>query len=48
MINWDSIKFRASSWGALLTEPKTKSEDSLSVTCQKELIKIYNQEKYDS
>lgn len=44
-INWDSIKFRASSWGNLLTEPRTKSEP-LSVTCQKELIKIYNEVKY--
>ena len=46
MIQWDNIKFRASSWGNLLTEPRTKSEGALSVTCQKELIKIYNQVVY--
>lgn len=49
MINWDNIKFRASSWGNLLTEPQSKSDKDagiLSVTCQKELIKIYNIEKY--
>lgn len=49
MINWSSIKFRASSWGSLLTEPVTKAAKEageLSVTCQKELIKIYNQEVY--
>lgn len=45
-INWDTIKFRASSWGNLLTEPRSKSEGALSVTCQKELIKIYNREVY--
>lgn len=49
MINWENIKFRASSWGNLLTEPVTKeakAKGELSVTCQKELIKIYNQVKY--
>lgn len=49
MVNWDNIKFRASSWGNLLTEPQSKSDKDagiLSVTCQKELIKIYNIEKY--
>lgn len=49
MIQWDSIKFRASSWGNLLTEPQTKAAKEageLSATCQKELIKIYNQEVY--
>lgn len=48
-INWNKVKFRASSWGSLLTEPKTKEEKlagTLSVTTQKELIKIYNQERY--
>lgn len=47
--NWDEIKFRASSWGSLLTEPVTKAAKEageLSITCQKELIKIYNQEIY--
>lgn len=49
MINWDGIKFRASSWGSLMTEPKEKAakdKGELSATCQKELIKIYNQEVY--
>lgn len=48
-VNWDNIKFRASSWGNLMTDPKTKEEKSagaLSVTTQKELIKIYNSEVY--
>lgn len=48
-MNWDNIKFRASSWGNLLTEPVTKAAKEageLSVTCQKELIKIYSQVKY--
>lgn len=48
-INWDEIKFRASSWGNLLVEPQSKSDKEsgkLSATCQKELIKIYNQEVY--
>ena len=47
--NWDEIRFRASSWGNLLTEPVTKAAKEvgeLSATCQKELIKIYNQEVY--
>ncbi len=49
MINWDNIKFRASSWGNLLTEPQSKADKeagNLSATCQKELIKIYNREVY--
>lgn len=48
-IDWSKVKFRASSWGALNTEPKTKEEKAngtLSVTTQKELIKIYNWVKY--
>jgi hypothetical protein len=48
-INWNAVKFRASSWGNLMTEPKTKEEKAagkLSVTTQKELIKIYNILKY--
>lgn len=47
--NWGSVKFRASSWGNLLTEPQTKAAKEageLSVTCQKELIKIYSLIKY--
>lgn len=49
MIDWNKIKFRASSWGNLMTEPKTKADKeagNLSKTCQKELIKIYIQELY--
>lgn len=49
MIDWETIKFRASSWGALMSEPREKAakeRGDLSVTCQKELIKIYNQIKY--
>ena len=49
MINWESIKFRASSWGNLLTEPVTKADKEagvLSKTCTTELIKIYNMEVY--
>jgi len=48
-IDWSQTKFRASSWGNLMTEPKTKEEKlrgELSVTCKKELIKIYNMVKY--
>jgi hypothetical protein len=48
-INWNEVKFRASSWGNLLTEPKEKAakdKGELSVTCQKELIKIYNLIRY--
>lgn len=46
MIDWQKTKFRASSWGNLMTEPRSKSEGQLSKTCQKELIKIYNWVKY--
>jgi hypothetical protein len=48
-MDFSTIKFRASSWGNLLTEPVTKAAKEageLSVTCQKELIKIYNQVVY--
>lgn len=48
-IDWDKIKFRASSWGNLMTEPQSKADKDagrLSKTCQKELIKIYCQERY--
>lgn len=48
-IDWDSIKFRASSWGNLLTEAQSKADREagiLGATCQKELIKIYCQEVY--
>jgi len=48
-IDWGNVKFRASSWGSLLVEPQSKAAKEageLSVTCQKELIKIYNLLKY--
>lgn len=48
-IDWNQIKFRASSWGNLFTEPQSKADKDagrLSKTCQKELIKIYCQEIY--
>lgn len=48
-IDWDSVKFRASSWGSLMTPPKSKEakdKGELSETCKTELIKIYNQVKY--
>lgn len=48
-VNWDLVKFRASSWGNLLAEPKDaadKKAGRLGLTCQKELIKIYNLVKY--
>ncbi len=48
-MNWDSIKFRASSWGNLLTEPQEKAareRGELSKTCQAELFKIYNMEVF--
>lgn len=47
--DWSKIKFRASSWGNLMTEPRDKGareRGELSKTCQKELIKIYNLVKY--
>jgi len=49
MFDFSKTKFRASSWGGLLTEPISKADKEsgkLSVTCQKELIKIYNQVVY--
>ena len=46
MIDWNNIKFRASSWGSLLAESKTKGEQ-IGKTCQAELLKIYAQEVYD-
>jgi hypothetical protein len=45
-IQWGKTKFRASSWGDLMTEPRSKKDGQLSKTCQKELIKIYNLVKY--
>lgn len=49
-IDWSQTLFRASSWGSLMSEPKTveeKKAGKLSLTCQKELLKIYRKEKYD-
>ncbi len=48
-VKWEEVKFRASSWGALLTEPREKAakdRGELSETAKKELIKLYNQLKY--
>lgn len=49
MIDFNQIKFRASSWGKLMTEPQAKAakdRGELSKTCIAELVKIYNQEVY--
>lgn len=43
-MDFSKVKFRASSWGNLLTESKDKK--GLGLVCQKELIKIYNMEMY--
>lgn len=45
MIDFEKIKFRASSWGNLLAESKTKGEP-VGKTCAAELVKIYAQEVY--
>ena len=48
-VDWSTVKFRASSWGNLLAEPQSKADKDagrLGVTCQKELVKIYNLVKY--
>lgn len=48
-INWNDIKFRASSWGNLMAEPQSKADKEagkLGATCCKELVKIYNSEVY--
>lgn len=44
-INWDNVKFRASSWGNLLAESRDKKEP-VGKTAAAELIKIYNWVKY--
>jgi len=44
-IDWNIVKFRASSWGNLLAESKDKATP-VGKTCAAELIKIYNQVKY--
>ena len=49
MVDFSKTKFRASSWGNLLSEPVTKvakEAGELSITCQKELLKIYTMEVY--
>ena len=45
MLDWSTIKFRASSWGNLLAESKVKGE-VIGKTCASELIKVYNQALY--
>lgn len=48
-MDFSNTKFRASSWGNLLSEPVSKADKEagkLSMTCQKELIKIYNRVVY--
>lgn len=44
-MDFSKIKFRASSWGLLLTESRDKKE-VIGKTCAAELIKIYNQVVY--
>ena len=47
--DFSKIKFRASAWGNLMSEPQSKADKEagrLSKTCIKELIKIYSQEVY--
>lgn len=49
-IIWDNIRFRASSWGNLMSEPQSKSDKEagkLGLTAQKELLKIYRRVVYD-
>lgn len=48
-INFDTVKFRASSWGSLMALPKDaedKKAGKLGVSTQKELLKIYRLLKY--
>lgn len=48
-MDFSGIKFRASSFGNLMTEPQSKADKDagkLSATCIKELVKIYNMEIY--
>lgn len=50
MIDFSQVKFRASSWGNLLAEPKDaadKKAGKLGLTAQKELLKIYRRVVYD-
>jgi len=49
-IDWNKVKFRASSWGNLMAEPQSKADrdaGKLGMSCQKELLKIYRQVVYD-
>jgi hypothetical protein len=46
MINWNNIRFRASSWGNLLADSKEKG-NPIGKTCAGELIRIYNSEVYE-
>lgn len=41
MTDFSKYKFRCSSLGAIMTEPRSKSEGGLSETCKAELLKIY-------
>lgn len=48
-MNWNNIKIRCSSIGAIMTEPVSKADKeagNLSETAKAELIKVYNLEKY--
>ncbi len=48
-VDWSTVKFRASSWGNLMSDPQTKAAKEageLSKSCQRELIKIYALLKY--
>lgn len=48
-MDFSNVKFRASSWGNLMSEPRSKADKDagrLGATCKKELIKIYNQIVY--
>lgn len=49
-MDFNNVKFRASSWGDLLAEPQSaedKKAGKLGLTCQKELIRIYLKYVYD-
>ena len=49
-MDFSKVKFRASSFGNLMSEPVSKADKEagkLSLTCQKELIKIYNRIVYN-
>lgn len=46
MTDFSTYKFRCHSLGALMTEPRSKSEGPLGETCKAELVKIYVKEVY--